>query len=285
MLQFEKQIKQKMLLDIETLQSSLQAKSQSVSNLRGALKKLRQSVSHNFQSIGGYHCNFVEEPPSLLICPICQLPMRDPHSVSCCNAIMCLSCIQGTCPPCPICQKTDSTSFFIISGSASSKEMKKHVSELQVYCDFKDNGCKWIGTLRQLNEHNKFCNYNYIQEDIEYSSQEQVDKLLHTIARMDEKEETLKDRIKFLEDTTAEMLTRHDELIFEKNRTIEKFADGLHSKDEEIQTLREQLEILSQGLPPVSFAPPPSPLPQILQTQSSPEKLSPPSSPLPKPRY
>ena len=99
---------------------------------------------------GGYGCDFVHLPPSTLICPICLLPFRDPHLLSCCGAKYCESCIdrvKAASKPCPLCKQPFSTML--------DRNEQRNVLGLKVRCSRKKNGCEWEGELRHLEKHER----------------------------------------------------------------------------------------------------------------------------------
>ena len=65
-------------------------------------------------STGGYDCQWVEEPPSELVCQICLSVARDPHqhpgdTENECGKIFCRSCITRVLDsrsPCPNCLRS-----------------------------------------------------------------------------------------------------------------------------------------------------------------------------------
>ena len=104
--------------------------------------------------VGGYDCQFTEKPPDVLVCPVCLLPCREPHLISCCGKKVCHSCIsriQQNDKPCPHCR----THAFI---TLLDREVERQVLSLKVYCNNKEDGCTWIGELRQLEPHLNSCN-------------------------------------------------------------------------------------------------------------------------------
>ena len=101
------------------------------------------------KEFGGYNCNFVEPVPSSLTCPVCLLPFRDPHLLDCCGAKYCASCIGRVKTTghrqCPICKQP--------FNSIVEKNDQRRVLGLKVHCS--NEGCKWIGELRHLDNHEK----------------------------------------------------------------------------------------------------------------------------------
>ena len=101
-------------------------------------------------SSGGYDYDFVDSPPNSLTCPVCLLPLRDPHLVSCCGAKFCESCIgrvKAAGSPCPLCNQP-----FV---SLLDRGTFRKVLSLKVHCSRKRDGCKWEGELRHLENHER----------------------------------------------------------------------------------------------------------------------------------
>lgn len=97
---------------------------------------------------GGYKCEFVQQPPESLQCPVCLLILRDPHLLSCCGAKVCAVCIEQVNedePACPLCNKTFT--------SLLDKSLQRKVLEEKVWCSRKEDGCLWSGELRDLHQH------------------------------------------------------------------------------------------------------------------------------------
>ena len=102
---------------------------------------------------GGLDYHFVEEPPDSLVCPVCLLPCREPHLISCCGKKACHSCIsrvQQVDQPCPLCRTPEFATMI-------DREVERQVLSLKVYCNNKQDGCTWIGELRQLEGHSNVC--------------------------------------------------------------------------------------------------------------------------------
>ena len=98
--------------------------------------------------LGGHDCDFVEEPPRKLECPVCLLTLRNPHLLSCCGLKVCETCIVGVKAdekPCPMCKQPFTTLL--------DKELNRTVLDLPVRCSHCDRGCQWSGELRQLERH------------------------------------------------------------------------------------------------------------------------------------
>ena len=99
---------------------------------------------------GGYEIEFVDSIPDSLSCPICLLPFRDPHLLSCCGAKYCEACIgrvKASGQPCPLCKEQ----FF----SMLDKNDQRKVLGLKVRCSRKKDGCQWEGELRHLDHHER----------------------------------------------------------------------------------------------------------------------------------
>ena len=100
--------------------------------------------------LAGYECNFAESVPESLSCPVCLLPFRDPHIVSCCGNKFCEACIgrvKAVSNQCPLC-KQEFTSLI-------DKQDQRKVLSLKVFCSKHEDGCGWIGELRHLDHHER----------------------------------------------------------------------------------------------------------------------------------
>ena len=99
---------------------------------------------------GGYQAEFVDSIPDTFSCSICFLPFRDPHLVSCCGAKFCEPCIgrvKAAGQPCPLCKQEFNTML--------DRSLQRKVLELNVCCSGKQDGCLWVGELRQVVNHER----------------------------------------------------------------------------------------------------------------------------------
>ena len=112
------------------------------------------TVIHNSsvkQSVAGYNCEFVERPPPAFQteCPTCRLILREPYLISCCGYKFCRSCIEQVVKekaPCRLCGEANFT-YMRESG------LERSLSELEVTCTHKGEGCEWKGKLAALELH------------------------------------------------------------------------------------------------------------------------------------
>ena len=101
---------------------------------------------------GGYDCDFVEKPPEAFQteCPICLQILKKPCFISCrCGQKFCRVCIEGVKrdnKPCPLCNLHN---FTFMQDHGFERSLK----ELEVWCSWKKEGCKWRGNLGKLEEH------------------------------------------------------------------------------------------------------------------------------------
>ena len=117
---------------------------------------LNSSIPLTMAEIGGYDCQLTEKPPDSLICPVCLLPHREPHLISCCGIKVCNCCIsrvQLAGQPCPFCRTPEFHTMI-------DRDIERQVLSLKVYCNNKEDGCTWIGELRQLERHLDTCFYH-----------------------------------------------------------------------------------------------------------------------------
>ena len=110
------------------------------------------------QSLGD-QCEFIGPVPEDFYCKNCNLVARKFTITCCCGETYCHACIADTQEqgkPCPACGEKDFT---------LTKQVKyqKKIKGLKVYCNMKERGCGWSGTLEQLDTHfdpdQKNCQY------------------------------------------------------------------------------------------------------------------------------
>ena len=113
----------------------------------------QSSSSEELNDLSGYDCDFIDEPPNALVCPVCLLPCREPHILSCCGKKACRFCItrvRQAEQPCPLCRTLEFATMI-------DREVERQVLSLKVYCDNKQDGCGWTGELRQQESHLNTC--------------------------------------------------------------------------------------------------------------------------------
>ena len=101
------------------------------------------------EGVSGYQCQFISEVSDELLCGICRLVAREPHSTSCCGEHFCKNCITqvlDASKPCPSCSEAEFTTLL-------DKRDQKKILALQVCCTMKDRGCEWVGKLEDLQAH------------------------------------------------------------------------------------------------------------------------------------
>lgn len=133
-------------------------------------KRSRQSME-----AGGYDCDFVDEPPSDLICLICTLVIKEPQQVSCCGKLFCKTCLTMShkhCHRCPNCRKTKSHKSF------PDLRSDRQIKSLKVSC--RNSGCDWVGLLRELEDHEIFCAFAMVSCLYCYQLIQYKDLLIHT---------------------------------------------------------------------------------------------------------
>jgi hypothetical protein len=105
---------------------------------------------------------FVEEVPSYMKCDlVCCDIFESPQMLVCCGRNVCKKCVERYLeriaaldqkPSCPHCRKEN---FQLINNTA----LELSISQLKVQCVYRDNGCEWIGTLKEGNLHLKECDF------------------------------------------------------------------------------------------------------------------------------
>ena len=213
--------------------------------------------------------NFVDDPPDDIVCPVCLLPCKDPHLISCCGRKLCLSCITGiqeseveqTCPCC----RSNNYNIMI------DRLVERHVLDLKVFCKHKDEGCTWIGELRDFENHTKTCLHQVVScvYNCGFHST-QIDMYLHERDTCDFRPEvflkneieTLKERVSVLEKKckikdeetesqrqhinqykcTIEDNEVHTQIILKANDEVNNKLITVSEAKEELKSYNEHLE-------------------------------------------
>ncbi|XP_003388778.1 PREDICTED: TNF receptor-associated factor 5-like [Amphimedon queenslandica] len=111
---------------------------------------------------GGYSYNFVDsDPPDEYLCHICTLVARDPQQVTCCYNIYCKSCLdtlkeKGQGFICPTCRSSLEGKYF------KDGRVERGIKSLKVYCTNTDSGCRWMGTIKDIDTHLNSCIYQLV---------------------------------------------------------------------------------------------------------------------------
>ena len=230
---------------------------------------------------GGYECDLIEEPPDDLVCPICHLPLRKPHLISCCGRKLCHPCVgkvQRARQPCPCCREKQ---YIIVI----DKMVERQVLDLKVYCKNKSKGCPWSGELRDLEKHTESCYVTILAEQkgiikkqaedikkLEKKNKElvrmtkEMQDLLNTkidqetamkrsIETLNLENEQLKRQLPLkyqpsemakLEHELEQFQLMHDRKIAEKNEVVEHQKEEIETLEGENRKLQDKVEGLSQ---------------------------------------
>lgn len=118
--------------------------------MRALVRQMRNAPSPPARLTGGYECQFVSPFSSEVQteCSICLSVLREPYLVDCCGYRFCKSCIETVKEdhkPCPLCNKSFKT--------FPDKQLQRMLSQKEIYCKHKEDGCEWTGELAKLDEH------------------------------------------------------------------------------------------------------------------------------------
>lgn len=98
---------------------------------------------------------FLSSVPKKYCCTLCQNLLQEPCQVSCCKSIYCRDCIDRLTATSGKCANSKCGKKYSVTTDGSMEELKKKIQQLKVYCIKRSNGCKWTGTIEQL-EQNHF---------------------------------------------------------------------------------------------------------------------------------
>ena len=92
-------------------------------------------------------------------CKICHSVSKDPYETQCCKNTFCKSCIDTAKKTgircCPLCRRQP---YQIVQ----AVQISRQIESLQVYCENRNQGCTWIGTLQTKNMHLKECPFEKV---------------------------------------------------------------------------------------------------------------------------
>ncbi len=104
--------------------------------------------------LSGYQHHFLKNVKDY-DCPICLHVTREPSLTSCCGQHFCQACIQKILTeykPCPLCKQAGYSIML-------DKKQKRRIFDLQIYCAKKGDGCRWTGTMGNLQNHADKCRF------------------------------------------------------------------------------------------------------------------------------
>ena len=84
-------------------------------------------------------------------CPVCNELLTEPFRTNCghCVCSRCrLSLLSNDKAYCPVCHKTD-----VLRNARFDRRFQLEVNSLRVRCQHHDKGCKWVGEVRDLQDH------------------------------------------------------------------------------------------------------------------------------------
>ena len=94
--------------------------------------------------------DFVEQPLAGFFCPMTSKLLLEPHQTACCGNHLSqrvVSVLKREGKPCPICKEPNLVTEL-------DKSLRHRVRAVQVHCP---DGCKWVGEVRELNQHLQTC--------------------------------------------------------------------------------------------------------------------------------
>ncbi|XP_065054907.1 TNF receptor-associated factor 3-like isoform X1 [Rhopilema esculentum] len=112
----------------------------------------------------GYDANYVEPLNSRYQCPACTYALRDPLQTECGHRLCkdCYGDLKKKCGSagniiCPVDQ-----SIILPNQVFPDTYAKREVLNIPVFCNYRENGCQWKGTIRDFEEHILKCDFEDI---------------------------------------------------------------------------------------------------------------------------
>jgi len=108
-------------------------------------------------NVGGYTCEFVDQPPDDLLCKKCNHVAKNPQQLKCCGEFYCKSCLASWNvlhkASCSVKHKNKNEPLDHFFDHKSNERIQK----LKVECTNLDQGCDWTGELKDLDDHRSQC--------------------------------------------------------------------------------------------------------------------------------
>lgn len=98
-------------------------------------------------------------------CILCQCLLRDPCQVTCCGSNFCKDCVDHLSATTGKCaNKNCRKNYSVITDGSMVEELRKKIMQMKVYCALKNSGCKWMGTIDEL-ESSHFTGSSFDRDD------------------------------------------------------------------------------------------------------------------------
>ena len=95
--------------------------------------------------------SLLDEPKPEHSCPVCAELLTEPFLTNC-GHLVCGACrdqlLTRNKKDCPVCRKTN-----VLSDARLDKRFQREVNSLKVRCQHHDQGCEWVGEVRDLQKH------------------------------------------------------------------------------------------------------------------------------------
>ena len=95
--------------------------------------------------------SLLDEPKIDYSCPVCAGLLTEPFLTNC-GHLVCGACRDWLLTTkkydCPVCRETN-----VLSYARLDKRFQREVNSLKVHCQYHDEGCEWVGEVRDLQKH------------------------------------------------------------------------------------------------------------------------------------
>ena len=94
--------------------------------------------------------SFLSAISSKYVCVLCHQLLRYPCRVTCCNSPYCRDCIKHLGAASGKCASEKCGKTYSIVVGKKEEELERKIRQIRVYCPMRENGCKWVGSVEDL---------------------------------------------------------------------------------------------------------------------------------------
>ncbi|XP_006820423.1 TNF receptor-associated factor 5-like [Saccoglossus kowalevskii] len=131
-----------------------------VEGLPNSLKSTSSLPPESCNGHDGYELSIFVKKPTHYICPVCDKVLRSPRQLQCGDRF-CKNCVEKILQKSeePVCPVVDCQETVDVNEIVPDHAVRKDILALDIYCEYRDNGCNKIIKLRDLSSHIQECGY------------------------------------------------------------------------------------------------------------------------------